>query len=485
MLMIRCLIILVFCTPLLGQTTQQSPRLNILLITADDMNWDTPGFAGCKVPDITPNLDRLAGEGLYFRNAHVTVAVCQPSRSALMTGRYPHRNGAVGFNPINSDVPTLGERLHEAGYLNGIFAKVPHLAPIERFCWDQIVQADALGQGRDPQLYHQHAREFFERAKRENKPFFLMANSQDPHRPFAGSDAEKRRAPGGEEEGEARPRRRQRAATFPSASRYYKPDEITVPGFLPDLPDVRKELAQYYTSAHRCDEIVGGILRALDEAGLAQETLVMFLSDNGISEPFAKSNCYLTSTRTPWVVRWPGKTKPGQVDDTHFISGIDFLPTVLEAAKLKPLDGADGRSFVPLLLSESQPQRDHVFTVYHETVARREFPMRCIQDKNFGYIYNGWSDGKTRYQSEPMGGLAFAAMKQAATTNPAVAKRIEVLIHRTAEELYDLAGDPNCLKNLADDPAQRERLVEMRKSLVKWMEQTGDPLLETYRKQIR
>src|SRR5205814_1146326 len=119
----------------------QTTRPNVLLITADDMNYDTPGFAGGaggKVADITPNLDRLASEGIYFKHAHVTVAVCQPSRSAIMTGRYPHRNGAVGFNAINADVPTLGEQLRAAGYFNGIFAKVPHLAPISRFCWDTI-----------------------------------------------------------------------------------------------------------------------------------------------------------------------------------------------------------------------------------------------------------------------------------------------------------------------------------------------------------
>src|SRR5206468_10648753 len=119
-----------------------------------------------------------------------------------------------------------------------------------------IVGADDLGIGRDPKLYYQHAKEFFATARKEDKPFFLMANSQDPHRPFAGSDAEKRQG------------------KFPGASRYYKPDEITVPGFLPDLPDVRKELAQYYTSAHRCDETVGQILRALKESGFEENTLV-------------------------------------------------------------------------------------------------------------------------------------------------------------------------------------------------------------------
>src|SRR5688572_14386099 len=174
--------LLIIAPTLAAQTT----RPNILLLMADDMNYDTPGFAGNKIDGITPHLDRLASEGIYFKQARVTVAVCQPSRSVLMTGRYPHRNGAVGFNPINADIPTLGEQLHAAGYINGIFAKVAHTAPVERFKWDTIVQATELGQGRDPALYYKHAKAFFENAKKQNKPFFLNANSQDPHRPWSG-----------------------------------------------------------------------------------------------------------------------------------------------------------------------------------------------------------------------------------------------------------------------------------------------------------
>ena len=470
-----------------GIAAAQTTRPNILLITADDMNFDTPGYAGCKVPDVTPNLDRLASEGIYFKFAHVTVAVCQPSRSALMTGRYPHRNGAMGFNPIRDDVPTLGEQLHDAGYINGVFAKVPHMAPIARFKWDVIVQAEQLGIGRDPKLYYQHAKEFFEKAKNEGKPFFLNANSQDPHRPFAGSDQEKLRNATDEEDASPRRARAPAAAraareqgNFPGVTRTYKPEEVTVPGFLPDLPDVRKELAQYYTSAHRCDEIVGEILRALQETGLEENTVVMFLSDHGISEPFAKSNCYLTSTRTPWVVKWPGKIKPGQVDDKHMISAIDFLPTAMEIAGLKPLGGTDGKSIVPLVTGGEQSDRDEVVTVYHETVAKKQYPMRCVQDKHFGYIYNGWADGKTQYRSEPMGGLAFKAMQAASSTQPAIGERVKLLVYRVPEELYDLQHDPDALHNLIDDPAHAERVKQLRGKLLTWMEKTKDPQLETY-----
>ena len=217
-----------------GTRAGSPPGPNVLLITADDMNYDSLGVTGCKTPNITPNLDKLASQSMRFAHAHVTIAVCQPCRSVLMTGRYPHRNGAEGFEPIDPAVPTLQESLRAAGYLNGILAKTHHLAPEHKFCWDVVVRAGQLGIGRDPAKYYQHSKAFFEKAKTEGRPFFLMANSQDPHRPFAGSQQEKDR--------QARQVKR-KGPSFPKASRYYKPDEVIVPGFLPDLPDVRKEIA--------------------------------------------------------------------------------------------------------------------------------------------------------------------------------------------------------------------------------------------------
>ena len=469
-----------------------APRLNVLFITADDMNYNTPGFTGCLTPGITPNLDRLAKQGVWFVNAHVTVAVCQPSRECLMTGRYPHRNGATGFYPVRREVPTLMESLKAAGYQLGIMAKIPHLKPDEKFPWDYKYDAPALGQGRDPSQYYRFAREFFGKAKESGKPFFLMANSQDPHRPWAGSDAEWNR--GRARQGKKKAKRAARAEraeerspgelNYPAPARIYKPEEVVVPGFLPDLPDVRKEMAQYYSSAHRCDDTVGEVLRALQESGLEESTLVMFLSDNGISMPFAKSNCYLTSTRTPWLVRWPGKVKPGVVDREHFISGIDFMPTILEAVGLPAPAGMDGRSFLPVLLGRDQSGRDQVFTCYNDTSGRRHYPMRCLQTTKSGYIFNAWSDGTMRYQAEPMAGLTFNAMQQAAKDQKAVAARVEMLLHRVPEEFYDFATDPDGLRNLIADPKCQEQIAQARKDMLLWMERTQDPLLETFRTRV-
>ncbi len=463
-----------------GQAAATQPasgdRLNVLFITADDMNYDSPGVYGNRTPDITPNLDRLAAQSMRFVHAHVTAAVCQPSRSALMTGRYPCRNGAMGFQPINRDVPTLTESLRRAGYLNGIFGKNSHLAPADKFCWDVDVPPDRLGQGRSPERYYEEAKAFFAQARETQRPFFLMANSQDPHRPFAGSAGEQAAGP---------PRARRGPRTFPPARRHYQPDEVQIPCFLPDLPDVRRELAQYYSSVYRCDETVGELLRALHESGFADRTIVVFLSDNGMSFPYSKTNCYLASTRTPWLVRWPGRVRPGSIDAEHLISGIDFMPTILEALDLPPVPGMDGRSFLPVLRGEKQDGRQRVFTVFHRTSAGQDYPMRCLQDRRYGYLYNAWSDGERAFRNEAQSGLSFPAMRQAAETDKAIAARVRLFLYRVPEEFYDFEADPCALRNLIAEPEMQDRIRLFRAAMLEQLVAAEDPLTDTFRQHLR
>ncbi len=444
---------------------KKKKRPNILLITADDMNWDSTGCFGGQTPDITPNIDRLASEGMRFALAHITIAVCQPCRSVLMTGRYPHRNGAEGFQPIDTGVPTLQESLNKGGYLNGILGKVKHLAPIEKFKWNMARDVGELGQGRNAKLYYKFARDFFQQAANNGQPFFLMANSHDPHRPFHGSLQEKNRF-------------KKTLKDITPPSRVYRDEEINVPGFLADIPDVRKEIAQYYSSVRRCDDTVGAVLRALRESDQEGNTLTMFLSDHGMPLPFAKTNCYLHSTRTPWIARWPGKIKPGTVDNRHFISGIDFMPTVLDAAGLDAPSGMDGNSFLSVLLGQKQAGRKQVFTQFHQTSARNRYPMRCIQNQRFGYIFNPWSDNERVFKNESQSGLTFKAMQAAAKTHPKIAARVKLFQYRAVEEFYDFANDPDALHNLSKDSKYKKELDKMRKEMLKWMKSTNDPALE-------
>ena len=446
------------------QVRTHAKRPNVLFITADDMNYDSVGVYGCGIPDITPNIDKLAKEGLRFIHSHVTIAVCQPCRSVLMTGRYPHRNGAEGFEPIDVTVPTLQEQLRTAGYMNGIMAKNSHLAPREKFCWDYYITGSELGRGRDPALFYQYAKQFFEDAKAAGRPFYLMANSQDPHRPFAGSQQEWNKW-----------------SEHPPYSRQITTEEAEIPGFLPELPDVRQEISEYFMSVHRCDEVAGEVLRALKDTGFEDNTLVMFLSDHGMPLPFAKTNCYLNSTKTPWIVRWPGVVRPGAVDSRHFISGIDYMPTILDAVGLRQITGTDGVSFLPLLKGKTQENRDKVFTVFHETSAKRRYEMRCIQNKQYGYIYNAWSDGQTVFKNESQSGLTMNAMKEAAATDPTIDARVQLFLYRVPEELYKFETDPDALHNLAGEAEYEEQLSSMRQELLAWMVRNKDSLEETFR----
>jgi len=437
-------------------------RLNVLLITADDMNYNTPGCFGGKMLGITPNLDRLAGEGMRFDHAHVQIAVCQPSRQALMTGRYPHTNGGLGFDPINRDVPTLQEQLRAAGYMNGVFSKQRHMRPTEKFPWDTVVGKKELGYGRSPERYFEQTRAFIAEAAKAGKPFFLMANSDDPHRPLAHPQLDKRMAA-----------RRKDWPKLPFDS--YKADQVEVPGFLADLPMVREDLVGYYNSCRRCDLTVGAILRALKESGQERNTVVMFLSDHGMPFPFAKTNCYMNSTRTPWIVRWPGRIKPGAVEREQMISAIDFMPTILEATGLAGVPGMDGRSFVPVLGGGKQDGRDAVFTVFNTTVRKAAFPMRCLNTPRFGYIFNAWADGKTVFVNNAKGSLAFRAMAEAAKTDPKIAARVKTFDTRAPEEFFDYTADPDALHNLIDDPKHRAQIDRMRGRLLAVMKQTRDP----------
>ncbi len=448
---------------------EKKPRPNILLITADDMNYNSPGCYGSSIPGITPNIDHLADEGVRFSHAHVNIAVCQPCRQSLLTGRYAFRHGGEGFNPIWLEVPTLGEQLRAAGYLNGILGKEKHLKPDSKFCMDYVrgekALASGMGIGRDPAKYKAFAREFFNQARARGKSFFLMANSHDPHRPFAGSENEKKSW----------------GQDLPEVRRWIIEKEVTVPGFLPDIPDVRKEIAQYYTSVYRCDEVVGNLLEALDESGNRENTLVLFLSDNGMSFPFAKANCYLNSTKTPWIVRWPGRIQAGTKNHKDFISGIDFMPTVLEIVGLPQIKGMDGRSFFPLLQGKHQSGRDSVFTEFHQTSAKNRYPMRCVQTAQFGYIFNFWPDGQTKMTMDSTGGLSFKAMQKAALKDREIETRVRLFSYRIPEEFYNLEQDPNALENLIDNPRFSDEIETFRRKLEAYMAKAGDPALEAYR----
>jgi N-sulfoglucosamine sulfohydrolase len=424
--------------------------LNLLVITADDMNADSAGWVGNKL-GATPSLDAFAQTAHRFVNSHVTVPICQPGRSALMTGRVPHRNGALGFNPIRRDVPTLVEVLRDAGYYTACIAKAIHMAPAEKFPWHAVGE-QALG--KQPTKFAEKFRELLATAAKEKKPFFVNANLCDPHRPFIGAN--------------------KKADDPLDGARAFKPAEVTVPAFLEDLPRVREEVAQYYSNVNRFDVAFGLLMKELAAAGRDADTVVVFMSDHGMSFPFSKATVYHNGTWSPVLVRYPGQKDA----KTHaeFVSSVDIMPSVLELLGAKPPAGMDGRSWVPLLKGEAQPDRDFVVTHVNTVSSGKSFAQRCVRTKDRALMFHAWAGGPDKFRVEAMSGLSFAAMS--ASTEPAIQARVKQLVDGEPLMLFDTAIDPTERKNLLRDPKYAADLAALSAKLLAHMKRTEDPQLK-------
>ncbi len=444
-----------------------APKWNLLFVTADDMNADSVGWMGCKL-GTTPNLDAFAATAHQFRNNHVTVPICQPGRSAFMTGRVPHRNGALGFQPITPGTPTLTSVLKAAGWFTAVIDKHPHMKPDAEFNWDLKLS----GSGKNPPLFGEHVAQCLKAAADAGKPCFLNANITDPHRPFYASaqlaaQKAKKNQKAGRREGEG-------------TIKPFTPEEVTVPSFLEDLPDVRREVAQYYSSVRRFDASFGEAMKALRAAGREADTVIIFLSDHGMSFPFSKATVYRNGTWVPVLVRWPGMGQPQRREE--FVSSVDIVPTLLEVLKQPPLSGVDGRSWLPLLRGESQPGRDFVITHVNTVSSGKSFAQRCVRTKEFSYQFHAWPNGTPHFRVEAMNGLTFGALAKAGETDARIKSRVEQLTVGKPEQFFDLRADPDERVNLVADPKHAAEVARLKKLLLAHMEKTADPQLENFRK---
>ncbi|MFC2115406.1 sulfatase [Bacteroidota bacterium] len=386
---------------------EKAPQPNILLITADDMSYSSPGFAGGVAPDVTPNIDRLASESFSFEKAFATVAVCQPSRQSMLSGRYPHNYGSAGFFPMKAGIPTLPGLLRDAGYVTGNINKTGHMAPEESFNWTfEAQKAGYRVPGRDPKALAGALREVIELAGKQEKPFFMVVNSSDPHRPFHGDKSDVN-------------------YNAKDPSRIYRPEEVTVPPTLPDLPGIRIDLSKYASSVRRLDDAVGECLKVLEEKQKLSSTLVIFTSDHGMPLPFGKFDSYMESNHTPLLFRWPELISEPAVDKKHLVSLVDLTPTLLELAGVPVPENLDGKSLVPFLKNRTPASwRESIVFLrnkdiyYGGIIARRiktdpdltrnleeigwilrpdhpskgtysrDKEIRCYYDGQYGYIYN-------------------------------------------------------------------------------------------------
>jgi N-sulfoglucosamine sulfohydrolase len=454
--------------------------LNIVLITLDDMGYGTSGVEGCTVPNITPHIDKLASEGITFTHGFVMSPICGPSRAAMLTGRYPHCSGMMGHGtqppPLWQEpvvkTPSITTYLHAKGYTTGAILKLSRTKYLNT--WDIEYNEFPNGVGfhdRNPKSFYTRTKDFINGAKNSKKPFFLYANPIDPHDPWDNTQQEK------ENLAEWNPDNR-----YPKSSIKYSTDQIEVPEFLIDLPDIREALVPYYNSLHRGDECVGSILQAIDDCDMRDKTLVIFLSDNGMGAPGAKNNLYHYGIRTPIIMRWPKKIKEGVIDEKSIVSSIDLVPTILDAAGLPSLEEIEGKSIIDVILGKSaQTNREYAYAssnYYANSKPEWFFPHRAIIDKSFCYIFNSYvvrSEGKKAKINEWMEVVNLSLSK-----SEKLKKKIDYMVYRAPEELFDLKKDPGCWDNLASDPEYAEKLREYRKKLLKEMQETADPELPVF-----
>jgi len=490
-----------------GLIASAAGRPNVLLITADDMNYDSLGCMGCPLPGITPNLDRLAQEGVLFTRCYNTSTICGPSRASLLSGLYPQNNGNMGhgqqppgfwkkahpgFNP-----PSVTTLLREAGYFTAMLDK-----SATRNCkWDYKRSHGETGAGRDPRKFYTYTKEAIEKAQAAGKPFFINANPTDPHRYWAGHPDESPRWIEEQMEREKNAIPYPNGKPYPDPERTYAADAVPVPPCFPDDPKLRESIKHYYGSVNRFDMCVGAILKALDASGAAEDTLVVFVSDHGMGWAFAKWTLYPYGTRTPCILRFPKGLRAGRVDGEHVLSTVDIAPTLLEAVGLPPHPAMDGFSLWPLLTGTSGhwqrkeapscfgflnllPQHRELTDVWSPDLVDRVEqyrPMRSLTSRKYVYVWNAWSNGKNVLPHTMGNGDEVTRFLDANSDRENYGARSQFYKCRVPEELYDTQRDPGCLNNLIAAAEYRQVVAGFRKRMLRLMRETQDPELPGYR----
>lgn len=449
----RFQICLLLSVPLLGGAAEPASRPNIILLIADDMAWDDCGACGHKTVH-TPNLDKLASEGMRFNRAFLTASSCSPSRSSMITGRYPHSTGAQQLHwPLPPDQITFVELLKKAGYWTAAAGKW-HLGDAVKDRFDLVKEANPAGfrLGHAPgqpapapdASGKSGAGQWVStlQTRPKGKPFFLWLAAFDPHRDY--------------EEG-----------IIPNP---HRAEDVVVPPYLPDVPETRKDLALYYDEIARLDRYVGEVLAELDRQGERDNTLVLFISDNGRPFPRAKTTLYDSGIKAPWIVRWPKHIKPGSVSSS-LVSSVDIAPTFLEVAGLKAGTSFQGKSIVPILKNPKAAIRETVFAERHW----HDFDdhARAARSDRYKYIRNYYPDVPGTPPADAVRSLTFQAMRRLRDAGQLSPPQLACFLKpRPEEELYDTEADPHELHNLASNPRHGAVLNQLRKALAEWQRTT-------------
>jgi arylsulfatase A-like enzyme len=424
---------------------------NILFAIADDWSYPHAGVYGDKVVH-TPAFDRLAAEGVLFTHSFCASPSCTPSRAAILTGQAIHRLEESGnlWSILQQKFPVYPDLLEARGYFVGHTGKGWSPGSLE-----------GSGRTRNPAgpAFKGFA-QFLEQAP-AGKPFCFWYGSIDPHRPYE---------PG------------------TGAQSGLDPAAVYVPPFLPDTPEIRNDLLDYYFEVQRFDRDVGALLDLLEKSGRAKDTIVVVTSDNGLPFPRAKANLYDSGTRMPMVIRWPARFPGGRKVDA-LVSHADLAPTFLEAAGLPPQASMTGRSLLGLMAGGKEPARDFVFLERerHANVRKGDlsYPCRAVRSRQFLYLRNlrpeRWPAGDPEMYKAvgPFGDVDGSPTKEfilARRDEPSIAPFFQRAFgKRPAEEFYDLERDPWQLTNIAQEPSYGSQKHRHAQELERWMKETADP----------
>ncbi len=414
---------------------------NIILYIADDLGMNDAGCFGNPVIQ-TPGLDELAREGVRFDHAFCTTPSCSPSRSVILTGKHNHANGMYGlshwvFNFKSlPGTESLPKRLSRAGYRTACVGKY-HVAPEEVYPFDKRIPLNV------PTVMADRARKFIE-ADTE-RPFFICFATMEPHRPFPREGADP-----------------------------VDPEDVIVPDYLPDLPECRQELAEYYESAQRGDAGLQRLIEHVKATGHWENTLIVFVSDNGIAFPGAKTNLYEPGIRLPMVVRHPGLKKAGHVNHA-MISYTDITPTILDYAGV----GAEkeefhGRSFLPILEKKNPGGWDEVYASHSLHEVTMYYPMRMVRNRRFKLIWNIAYGLEFPHAMDLWDSKTWQAVRKRKLEMYGK-RKVKEYLHRPEFELYDLASDPDEIHNLAGLEKYKGVLQKLQGKIQAFQHETADP----------
>ena len=461
-----------------------SPRPNfVVFITDDESALERRAYGWSDLP--TPNFERVAREGVLFTRAYCSAPSCAPARAALLTGRnfWELEQGAFIQAFLPAKFPLLPHLLEAAGYRTGYTGKgASPYQSASRFGAAAAKGAESAKLATGPQynqIKHQQSedsgdtidyaanlRAFLEEDKK-SQPFWFWVGVNDPHGPFSPDNPEKLAAKHG-----------------------INLDQVTLPGFLPDTPGLRRQRATFIYELLRADETLGKVLAVLEEKGQLDNTFFIVTSDNGTwYPPHGKAGPYEWGSHEPLAIRWPARVKPGR-KVTDFVGFPDLAPTMLEAAKVPVPSSMSGRSLLPILLSDQSgqvdPSRSFMVTglEWHGELPPNNRAFRAIRDEGYAYIRNygrGFvypvnEQADTEFEKTAATASVLPDLVTKHPHHPTLKSFAPRIIEESpAEELYDLIEDPWQLRNLAGDPAHAKTKERHEKQMTDYQRLTGDP----------